>query len=454
MHRIVSIAALIFALHVCNVNGTTEIPPHEHFSRYRDKHKRDSFFWPDDPWNINRVPSTFKVGFDVITDEAKGTLQYVTMKELDVSKFVQIEYVLGSSENNQRCIHPEFAKMTAYQKGANEAERPESIGLLPEPKKAASSDTSSSFPQNTNTFLLEKSSTVTSTNIKQLSDNDSICAPQGIMCNICLNAVSTKISTNTVQGGCNTVEAVFEKICKKVSNEVIDQEDLIKPRATEIYQTYGPKTGVSLIICKDLGCCGGPSTGNKKEEFPKKTLKQIDACICSYSPKKLRANKVKLNRNDAAKYVNQSRVRNMVDPIIATPDKYLKSLNKHKKANQKIRSVASILKSMPKHKMEKNRKIIKAVEDTANQMDNVWDNDWKVKFEISINNGKTWIQLNIPTKYKDRQSRIVKRNVKIPELLVKLGEKVRYRFTQYMKRCNCCSDLFVRSFSPKEFDTD
>ena len=87
-------------------------------------------------------------------------------------------------------------------------------------------------------------------------------------------------------------------------------------------------------------------------------------------------------------------------------------------------------------------------------MDNVWDSDWKVKFEISINNGKTWIQLNIPTKYKDRQSRIVKRNVKIPELLVKLGEKVRYRFTQYMKKCNCCSDLFVRSFSPKEFDTD
>ena len=119
--------------YLSTVHATRAVPPHEHFSQYRDKHRRDNIFWPDDPWKINRVPATFKVGFDVITDEAKGTLQYVTMEELDTSKFVEIEYVLGSSENSHRCVHPEFAKMTSYQKGVVEAERPESVGLLPKP---------------------------------------------------------------------------------------------------------------------------------------------------------------------------------------------------------------------------------------------------------------------------------------------------------------------------------
>ena len=57
-----------------------------------------------------------------------------------------------------------------------------------------------------------------------------------------------------------------------------------------------------------------------KQESTQQVEKNCN-CMCSYSPKKLRSNNVKLDKVDAAKYVSKSRVRNMVDPIIATPDK-------------------------------------------------------------------------------------------------------------------------------------
>ena len=422
---------LIIITFVPAIKIKKQIPPHEHFSRYRDKHKKDLFYWPDDPWKINRVPSTFKVGFDVITDEANGTLQYVSMEELDISKYVQIEYVLGSSENMQRCIHPEFAKMTAYQKGAIEAERPESIGLLPEKP-----------------LLQEKTDEKKSSLIEiEMNPNDSICAPRGIICDICLNAVSSKISTNNVQGGCGNIEPIFGKICNKVTKKIIEQEESIKQRAMDIYSTYGPKTGASMLVCEDLSCCGSSAASNQNNK-----LKKIDNCMCSYSPKKLRSNNVKLDKFGAAKYVNQSRVRNMVDPIIATPDKYLKSLRKttsskeNNNNNNKKKNLQTTTTSL------KQKKIINAINDASNKIDNVWEKEWKITFELSINHGKSWIQIPIPTKYQDRQSRIVKRTVSIPDLFFKLGGKVKYRFTQYMNQCNCCSDLFVRSFSPKDVD--
>ena len=69
--------------------------------------------------------------------------------------------------------------------------------------------------------------------------------------------------------------------------------------------------------------------------------------MCSYSPKKLRSNNVKLDKFGAAKYVNQSRVRNMVDPIIATPDKYLKSLRKTT-SSKEIRIIIIIIRRIYK----------------------------------------------------------------------------------------------------------
>eukprot|EP00944_MAST-04C_sp_MAST-4C-sp1_P009869 g9869.t1 len=415
------------------VYATHAVPPHEHFSQYRDKHKRDKIFWPDDPWKVSRVPAAFKVGFDVVTDEAKGTLQYITMEELDVSKFVEIEYVLGSSENNHRCVHPQFAKMTSYQKGVVEAERPESIGLLP---KKASSEVS----------LLEA---------KTLEDKPQ-CAPRGIMCDICLSAVATRLG-KPAPGGCGIVDTLFAPTCKIVTEAIGSQENEIKEGAMKIYRQYGPKTAASMLICEDFGCCGTALTKEMKKNNLKgksQLVKTLDSCLCSYDPKKMRSKKGKvLDKTTAAKYVNQSRARNMVDPIIATPKLYLKRLKRGKRAVR--RSPASILKSMSPQKRLKVSRVMEALEDdNVTKPDNFWDEDWKIQFEISTDHGRHWIQLNIPTKFQERQSRVVKRTIAIPALLFKLGRKVKYRFTQSMGKCNCCSDLFVRSFSPKDVDVE
>ena len=98
--------------------------------------------------------------------------------------------------------------MTAYQKGAIEAERPESIGLLPEKP-----------------LLQEKTDEKKSSLIEiEMNPNDSICAPRGIICDICLNAVSSKISTNNVQGGCGNIEPIFGKICNKVTKKLLNKK--------------------------------------------------------------------------------------------------------------------------------------------------------------------------------------------------------------------------------------
>ena len=362
----------------------------------------------------------------------KGILQYVTMEELDVSKFVEIEYVLGSSENNHRCVHPQFAKMTSYQKGVVEAERPESIGLLP---KKSSSEFS----------LLEA---------KTLEDKPQ-CAPRGIMCDICLSAVATRLG-KPAPGGCGIVDTLFAPTCKSVTEAIGSQENRIKEGAMKIYRQYGPKTAASMLICEDFGCCGTALTKEMKNNLKGKSqlVKTLDSCLCSYEPKKMRSTKGKvLDRSTAAKYVNQSRARNMVDPIIATPKLYLKRLKRSQRAVR--RSPESILKSMSPQKRVKVSRVMEALKgDNVTKPDNFWDEDWKIQFEISTDHGRNWIQLKIPTKYQERQERVVKRIIAIPALLFKLGGKVKYRFTQSMSKCNCCSDLFVRSFSPKDVDVE
>ena len=110
---------------------------------------------------------------------------------------------------------------------------------------------------------------------------------------------------------------------------------------------------------------------------------------------------------------------------------------------------------MSPQKRVKVSRVMEALKgDNVTKPDNFWDEDWKIQFEISTDHGRHWIQLNIPTKFQERQSRVVKRTIAIPALLFKLGRKVKYRFTQSMGKCNCCSDLFVRSFSPKDVDVE
>ena len=139
------------------------------------------------------------------------------------------------------------------------------------------------------------------------------CAPRGIMCDICLSAVATRLG-KPAPGGCGIVDTLFAPTCKSVTEAIGSQENRIKEGAMKIYRQYGPKTAASMLICEDFGCCGTALTKEMKNNLKGKSqlVKTLDSCLCSYDPKKMRSKKGKvLDRSTAAKYVNQSRARNM-----------------------------------------------------------------------------------------------------------------------------------------------
>jgi hypothetical protein len=86
----------------------------------------------------------------------------------------------------------------------------------------------------------------------------------------------------------------------------------------------------------------------------------------------------------------------------------------------------------------------------------IWEKPWEIALEMSIDGGANWMPLEIPEE-SNVTSSIVHRTIHLPPMLVQASKarpdvpsKVKYRLTQKMDDCSCCSDLFVRSFSPED----
>jgi hypothetical protein len=382
--------------------------------------------FPEDAWKIAHVPDHFKVSFNVVHSRERHLVQYTTTTTLDVTPSLRLEYALGSAADGRRCLAPSFSNLSTKDKAELESQRGNSKDLLPSVK---------SFLKDSSNSLLEMGAAT--------------CMDKITFCDVCMKSTARSLKSGAVVGTCNEVDESQEKVCRKIIGEMSIQFKTIQSSANEVYDKFGPSGPASMFICTALECCQGSAMAFSQP------LHRLESCECEHRKKE--PNKTHKPFNASRKvwggdYTNFDPKE--IEKEIQRASKQHKALeNKRRRAEhpeygtgiyrgQLIKryddATAKILRMAPLARRKSNRTNISPLK---------WSREWEIVLEVSMDKGKHWTKLKIP-EGRSVTEPTVHRVVTLPDLVVEAGHPVKYRLTQNTSACACCSDLFVRSFSP------
>jgi len=382
--------------------------------------------FPEDAWKISHVPAHFKVSFDVVNSHERHLVQYTTTTTLDVTPSLRLEYALGSAADGRRCLAPSSSNLSTKEKAELESQRGNTKDLLPSVK---------SFLKDSSHSLLEIGA--------------ARCMDKITFCDVCMKSTARSLNSGAMVGTCNQVDESEENVCREIIGEMSIQFKRIQSSANEVYNKFGPSGPASMFICTALECCKGSAMAFSQP------LRPLKSCECKH--KKKEPNKIHKPLNKSRKvwggdYTNFDPKE--IEKEIQRASRQHKALeNKRRRAKhpeyvtgkyrgQLIKrydgATAKILRMAPFARRKSNR---------TNTSTLKWSREWEIVFEVSMDNGEHWTKLKIP-EGRSVTEPIVQRVVKLPDVVVEAGQPVKYRLTQNTSACACCSDLFVRSFSP------